>query len=86
MSKRAKQLMSVLGILIILFGLYYFFVNKGPVTPDNSGSDLSATSRLLPNGDTLDVGSLRDPRLQNMNPPQYPTVDRSELGTGNPFK
>lgn len=85
MSKRAKQLLGVLLTVVVIAGMYYFFIGKSN-SVDTTGSDVSALTKTLPNGNTLDLKTLRDSRFQGLTPPNYPTVDRSEIGTGNPFK
>lgn len=85
MSKRAKQLLGVLVVVTLIAGGYYFMTARSH-SVNTSGSDISSLTKTLPNGNTLDLRTLRDSRFQGLTPPNYPTVDRSEIGTGNPFK
>ena len=64
--------------------------SQNPQQSQNSTSPTDALQTLvngpfLPNGTTLNINLLNDPRYQTLIDPVYPQVDRSEVGNPNPF-
>ena len=51
-----------------------------------AGGAAGTAGGFLPNGANIDLGPVEDPRFKQLTPPNYPVVNRTEVGNPNPFK
>jgi hypothetical protein len=61
-------------------------VLSGTATAAGAPVQGSSAGILLPNGADIDLSILNDPRFKSLVPPQYPWVNKTEIGSQNPFK
>lgn len=88
-SAKEKREYIILTILVvgILWVLYSHFFAPSSLTTTLPGSfDATGIHSALPNGPTIDLHPIQDPRFKNLVPPNYPVVNRNEVGTINPFR